>query len=376
MNSSIFYKIRKYLLRFWIFRDILKRPYMFIQKKYFQAIASRNLMAIYKSVRDNSKKIFYLDVPTHPNLGDLAQYYCIKEWLSQNYPDYIVIEISAQTIVYAEREFIQLLKRIIIPGDMVFFQSGYCTQDLGGTHDYVHRLVVENFSDIPVVMLPQTILYQNPDNATRTANVYKTHKKLLLMCRDSTSYLIAEKLFPENKLLLYPDIVTSLIGSMDINSEKQRKGILICCRNDSEKYYNDSTIRNLEKSLKEIDDVIMSDTTVNCDFAQLKLNIRKYVFDMISDFRNYRVIITDRYHGTIFSLIAGTPVLVIKSNDHKVVTGVDWFKGHYDDTVRYVGEITDVPLRVKELYESYEYHKLKPVFKENYYDELKSKIIF
>lgn len=48
---------------------------------------------------------------------------------------------------------------------------------------------------------------------------------------------------------------------------------------------------------------------------------------------HYKVVITDRYHGTIFSLIANTPVIIIKSTDHKVTTGADWFKGIYDDYV-------------------------------------------
>ncbi len=46
-----------------------------------------------------------------------------------------------------------------------------------------------------------------------------------------------------------------------------------------------------------------------------------------------KLIITDRYHGTILSLVAGTPVIVIKTTDHKVTTGAEWFRGVYDDYV-------------------------------------------
>lgn len=38
-----------------------------------------------------------------------------------------------------------------------------------------------------------------------------------------------------------------------------------------------------------------------------------------------KLIITDRYHGLIFSQITSTPVIVIRSNDHKLSSGVNWF---------------------------------------------------
>ena len=53
------------------------------------------------------------------------------------------------------------------------------------------------------------------------------------------------------------------------------------------------------------------------------------------------VTITDRYHGTIFSLCAGTPVIILKTTDHKVTTGADWFKGVYDDYVYVAKDLDD-----------------------------------
>ncbi len=42
-------------------------------------------------------------------------------------------------------------------------------------------------------------------------------------------------------------------------------------------------------------------------------------------FSKYRLVITDRYYGTIFAQIVSTPTIVISSNDHKLSSGVKWF---------------------------------------------------
>ena len=82
--------------------------------------------------------------------------------------------------------------------------------------------------------------------------------------------------------------------------------------------------------------------------------------------------ITDRYHGTIFSLCAGTPVIIIKTTDHKVTTGADWFKGVYDDYVFVASNLDDAYIIAKELLRKDCNYTLIPYFKTNYYDKLKS----
>ena len=82
--------------------------------------------------------------------------------------------------------------------------------------------------------------------------------------------------------------------------------------------------------------------------------------------------ITDRYHGTILSLVAGTPVVIIKTTDHKVVTGADWFKSVYDDYVFLATDLDEAYEIAKKVYDRREYKTLKPYFEENYYDKLPS----
>ena len=259
------YKTRKKLAKNRLVNAIAKPIYMRLQKLYFEYSANSALKNEVNTVEQ--KNIWYLDIPTHSNLGDLAQYWRIKLWLAENYPDYKVHEISAQTIYYAEERFLSLMKKRK-KDDLIFFQSGYCTQDLGGTHDYIHKLVIKAIKDIPIIMMPQTILYLNKENEKSASKVYSVNRNVFILCRDLVSLDIAKRIFPQNTAMAYPDIVTSMIGSLKVPTRDSRKGIMLCCRNDSEKYYSDESLLQLSKELNKIDNVTRSDTTVPCDYNQ------------------------------------------------------------------------------------------------------------
>jgi exopolysaccharide biosynthesis predicted pyruvyltransferase EpsI len=83
-------------------------------------------------------------------------------------------------------------------------------------------------------------------------------------------------------------------------------------------------------------------------------------------------VITDRYHGTIFALAAGTPVVIIRTIDHKVITGADWFKGVYDDYVYMAQDLDDAFQIVSSIRKKNLNHCLQLVFATEYYDKLKS----
>ena len=88
-------------------------------------------------------------------------------------------------------------------------------------------------------------------------------------------------------------------------------------------------------------------------------------------YSKFQLIITDRYHGTIFSLIAGTPVIVLKTTDHKLSSGVKWFPQDFKDYIEFVENIDSVYDTAQEILSKKLTHQLPPYFKQNYYDKLK-----
>ena len=315
----------------------------------------------------DENRIFYFGAARHSNLGDLAQSVCIRKWLNKHY-DMDVIEIETNAVVNTPFSILPILKKIIKEKDIIVFQSGYTTTDLGGFADEMHRVVMENFSENAMLMLPQTIFFKNKENEMRTSKCYDSIPKLLFLARDKVSYNKALEMFPHTRVELFPDIVTTMIGGKRFSYS--REGILFCCRNDEEKFYSDIEIDSLVEKCKEITLVEKTDTTKNTNKHEVVNNSEEYISCEIDRYAHYKLIVTDRYHGTILSLVAGTPVVLLKTNDHKVITGADWFKGIYDEYIYVSNGLDDAYNIIQNIMKLDIDNQLTPYFESEYYDKL------
>ena len=350
------------------------KPFIIARRFFIREIHKYNIKIFYNarkqllSDRGNRKRIYYLGVPVHENLGDLAQCMCIRRFLHRHYSEYQVVEIETNALVNTHFSVLKLLKTHYKKGDFIVFQSGYTTTDLGGHADEMHRAVMSVLPRAQILMMPQTVFFKSKENEVRTSRCYNRMKYMLFLARDDVSFEMAKRMFPDISVQCYPDIVTTLIGTKQF--AYKRKGILMCCRDDSEKFYSEEEISNLIERLEEIDNVSTTDTTKYGNRREIVENAEKYIWDEIDKYAMYRCIITDRYHGTIFSLIASTPVIVIKSNDHKVTTGVNWFEGVYDGLVFRADDLNHVFELVCKIYQSNTSNNVDPFFEKQYYDKL------
>ena len=307
-----------------------------------------------------------------PNLGDMAQHYCIKKWITDNYPDYQMVMFESLVITdpHHTKRFFDKLKRKFGPDDRIVIQSGYCTQDLGGDHPLMHRLVCENMPDAKILMMPQTIFFQHEENRRMCAENHNRAKNMLFLARDQYSYKQAIEMFPNITVKAFPDIVTTLIGALSFDHE--RNGVCLCTRNDGEKLYSYEEVSELKARIENDKiTVFEKDTQGKRPYQEIRANLKKFIEQEIESYSYYKVTITDRYHGTIFSLCAGTPVIIIKITDHKVTTGADWFKGVYDDFVYVADDLNDAYNICKKIISLQLINKLNPYFKKEYYDKLK-----
>lgn len=315
------------------------------------------------------KRIWYFCVPTHSNLGDQAQACCIEKYFRKFFSDHIVFKLSNNAFDFYEEKILMILKEKIKETDLIFFQSGYT---FTGIHPYenMHRKIVENFPYNKIVFLPQTVKFKNQKILENVQNFYGKYDNIYFFARDKISYDIYKSIFPEHRNVhCFPDIVTTEIGNYDFNNN-ERNGILLCVRNDVEKLYSFQEISLFKEKLQKIAKVSLSDTNSETKENSLKEYWKK-IEQTIDDYAQYQVIITDRYHGTIFALIANTPVIILKTTDHKVVTGADWFEGVYEDYVYVVNDLEEASQVAQQIVTGFEYRKLPSYFKEKYYDRLK-----
>lgn len=359
--------IHKYL--WWTYRP-LKNRIRKIQKRRHLDTEMERVQGEFSQLSNDRHHVFYLGITENNNLGDNAQHYCILNWINENYGGSQLVRVEATSVLDKKHDFLGLLKGAYRKGDLILFQSGYTTQDLGGNHEEMHRYIIDNMPYANILMMPQTIYFREEANKKRTADSYDKATNMLFLARDFVSYEMAKEMFPNVRVETFPDIVTTLIGKYDF-SNVERNGISFCIRNDEEKFYSVNQVDRLKREISKFDKIEMFDTTINVSNAKIRQNLRKYIEWQIERFSHYKINITDRYHGTILSLAAGTPVIIIKSTDHKVTTGAQWFSGVYDEYV-YVAEDLDDAYRIyKDLKRKSFTHKLKPYFMDNYYSKLK-----
>lgn len=331
----------------------------------------KNKFMIYRyycRIKKSKKNIFVFGAPFHSNMGDQAQSYCIKKWLNKNYPEYNVWIFETSFVSALNYKLLDMIKKVLQKEDMIFLHSGYHTTDLYMFEENMQREVVKKFDNRTIVFFPQTIYYEDKKQKEIASNLYNKHNHIFL-CRDNVSYEIAQKMFPKAQLCKYPDIVTTLIGTHHYNYERQ--GILMCLRNDKEAYYSKQQYEELRKKLIQYGPVDITDTTLDIDIKDIRKNRENILEDIFKKYAHYKLIITDRYHGTIFSMISNTPVLVLSSTDHKLKSGVQWFPDSFNDYIKYVESFDSVLEEVQKVFEKNYTYKLPDYFNETYYNKLK-----
>lgn len=318
-------------------------------------------------------------VPTHNNAGDVAQTVCINEWLREHYPDYTTYNVSITAPLNAKllREICQRVRE----EDQVFIHSGFNMTDVGtanGVPENVyasHKIIMEELKGKRIVFFPQTVQFSDPGNREKMRDLYCGHGDILFLSRDTVSEQYARELLPNARHISYPDIVTSWIGRFDF--PREAKGILACLRFGPESLMDENERRLLMRGLGAVAGTRRTDTNFTMKSHALRRNRETVVLGMIEQFSKYKVIVTDRYHGMIFSLAANRPVVVLPTFGHKVTSGIDWFPADYREYIYVAEDIHDVEAIIRKAEQAHSLPlsgRLPSYFKERYYDRLKEQI--
>jgi len=317
---------------------------------------------------DNIERIYYFGLPIHKNLGDAAQRYCIQLWLKRFFPNVEVVTI--ETMVSYSPQIRKELKRIIVPQDIIIVQSGATFCNRHRDHE-MHRFLLEKFKENRLLFLPNTVDLDDSKQMEITSSLFNNHKNAIFIARDPVSFRMVQEYFDNTRILLTPDIVTSLIGNVE--TAKTKKNILVCKRIDGEKIYSDKDVSYMINGLKTIGEVDITDTESDYNSSYIYDNLEYVIKDKINQFSNYKLIVTDRYHGMIFSLISNTPVIVFATKGHKVREGALWLKKDYPNGIWFCNTPEEVLECAKKIYGTNIQNM--SLYKEKYFDTLSFKVL-
>lgn len=299
-----------------------------------------------KYLYENSKdkqRIILIGTPDHDNLGDHAIAYAEHEFIKRYFSEAEIIEITTGDI----NKNLKALRKYINKNDVFIYHGGGNIGDAYLYEEEGRRKIILNFLENKIIIFPQTIYFTETEIGRRefeiTKKTYNSNYNLSIIARETKSYEIMKQAFPNNKIILTPDIVTFL-KKTDKNIE--RKGTLLCIRKDKESILTDEIKINIKEIVsKYYDDIVITDTSLDHMISIEKRNeeLQKKWYQ----FQSSELVVTDRLHGMVFAAITSTPCIAIGNYNYKVKGTYEWIK--HLNYIRFVDGVDDIEKNIEEL---------------------------
>ncbi len=268
-----------------------------------------------------------LGFPDHANVGDSALWLGQLAWLRRN--GVHVAYVAHPKTLTAE----QLVKRLG-PDGVILLQGGGNLGDLWPDGERFHQHVVCGFPQYRIVQLPQSIHFARAENLERARAVYRAHARYTLLVRDQQSLRAAQDGLGIEATLC-PDMAFGL-GALPSGSVP-RTDVLWLSRTDHE---SAGHVPPLHPGVESVDWLADGPSWFPQAHQQLFQQFREHPRALrgliplwaagcapVARMRlargcrllgRGRVVVTDRLHGHILSLLLGIPHVIFDNNYGKL----------------------------------------------------------
>ena len=266
------------------------------------------------------------------NIGDLAITAAQRSFLSRSVPGHQLVTVP----ISQTRDLIRSIGTQVQRGDLVTIIGGGNMGSLYPDIEELRQLVIRSFPRNKIVCFPQTLDWSesrvSKKALQRIVRVYSQHQDIHVFARESITNAKLTELFnayANVKVGYVPDIVLSATGTeLGVESSVHTSGILLCMRDDRERALDPVRRVALERALADTGlEVKITDTHAGGSGLN-EARCSQLLAGKLNQFGAARLVVTDRLHGMILSLLAGTPCLVLPNSNHKIrQTWQDWLTG-------------------------------------------------
>ena len=279
-----------------------------------------NRAEYYESVRnkynisDNKRNFIVIGSPNHGNLGDIAITYAPLKLLRQLYPNDNIFDINMSEFPVE----IDAIYHLIKPQDIIVLQGGGNFGNIYPDDEMIRKYVIARFSRNKIIMFPQSVWYsddlEGEKQLVADSEFYSQRKNLLLVARDKYSYEIFNKYFsvPSKQL-------SDVVLTQKAEGNFQREGVLVCFRKDKEQLLQENDKKKILEAVRNLyDKVEITDTVI--EFDGNKGERDEKLIEKLEEFQRAKLVVTDRLHGLIFSIITNTPCIVFPTKGNKITS--------------------------------------------------------
>jgi exopolysaccharide biosynthesis predicted pyruvyltransferase EpsI len=272
------------------------------------------------------RPIVLVGVGDHSNKGDSLLAYATAQFLKdEGFGDDSILFIAGQ-LSKAETlaQLHETIRTRIRPsgGVIVFFPGG----NFGTLYPSVQRIytdVVANFSDVRIIQLPQSFVAESSWFRDRVAPIYRLHKDIHIVLRDSSSFARAKEMALSPFLYLCPDMAF-FVGDQSWRNNRlaPRRPFLWLDRKDSEAV---QSCPLLEETKSITENAVRRDWEVGTfrrpanrqSLSQWYLAWSGEVERGFHTVMQGSVVMSTRLHGQIFAILLGSPVIVLRDRTLK-----------------------------------------------------------
>ena len=295
------------------------------------------------SLTKRGEKAFLVGTPIHGNLGDHAITLGEYKYLESIDYNKAIIEIPSIYI----REHTKLFKLLIGKSDVLIHGGGFIGS-LWPVEEEMVEKVLTNFVDNKVIFFPQTIYFSDDEEGKKhkkkCTEIYDSHNNMYVFVREETSYVIGKDDMKLKRVHLVPDMALLL----DSISVENKKNVILCLRNDREKVLSKEVENQIIAGLKkyyEDEEIIYTDTVIDKNVWERERHTE--VYKKVNEFANSKIVVTDRLHGMVFALLAGTSCIVFGNVNYKVKGLYQWIKNN--GYIRFVNNIEEFDSVISEI---------------------------
>ena len=297
-----------------------------------------------------------LDFPSYPNVGDSAIWAGEVTYLRSRG---IQITYQCDWRHYSRERLQRALRR----GGVILLQGGGNLGDLYPHHQDFRERVVRDFPASRIIILPQTIYFRDAAALSRARAIFDAHRGLTVLVRDQQSLEFARKEFcatslpcPDMAFMLGPltrpqapdwDVVwlwrndMESIGWAPVGEQVERFDWL-----DEPPGPVGWAVKHVERlfvlypnRLRQLPGVLAH---------TYDLQARKRLAHGCRLLSRGRIVVTDRLHGHILSLLLGIPHVLLDNSNGKVKRFYDTWTAE-SDLVRWADSPHEVADRVEKL---------------------------
>lgn len=281
----------------------------------------------------------YWDLPYYINIGDTLIWQGTLDFLSG--VKYKGLDFGNPTTANM---------RELEEDTVILLQGGGNFGDIYGSSQNFRKSVVKSYPKNKIIVLPQTIYFEDKTNEENDLLFFSQHKNLYLCVRDQASYDLACKYLPKDHILLLPDMAFCIKDERLIKSSSTNRRLLMS-RIDKEatfidRKYIDLTdkqsdwptfekepmycvllryLNGLNKRInKDNKGIVLSKIIDAYAVNVVRPKLIKTGMDFINDFD---VVYTTRLHGCILSLLLDKEIVLLDNSYGKNKAYYDaWLK--------------------------------------------------